>query len=418
MSASTRNLIIWLVMALVASGAAWLWFANMEQRWEAQPRRDVLGTEPMRAAQRLMQAHGYQVMEDRSLGKTLAAPLPDGTLILLQNGSALTELQLDQLLRWVNRGNTLVVQPPVAGMVRIAECKPMSAKAGDKAEGKAAASDEDEDDDAPAAQSKRPLAQRFGVISGYVSYPLEKPGDRDKRAACTYRLRLPGSDHDLRLEPSNRLLHDDGPAKPAQVADTQGVALRIHAHGKGRVVFVAESYFINQSLENQDHAELLLALLKLAPAQHVRVVRSLDALPWYQLLWNNFAALIIGLACLLALLLWRVVRRFGPVLPSAQPARRALLEHIDASARWLWRVPGGRDILLAAARMRTQSCLERWAAHLQRMAPTEQLAALAAASGLPLADIDAALNHTAAKLPLAFTRQIRTLAQLRLLHER
>src|SRR3546814_3831009 len=51
----------------------------------------------------------------------------------------------------------------------------------------------------------------------------------------------------------------------------------------------------------------------------------------------------------LAAWLWMRTQRFGPRLPSPEPARRALLEHVQASGEHLWRY-GRASALYAAVR--------------------------------------------------------------------
>jgi hypothetical protein len=134
--------------------------------------------------------------------------------------------------------------------------------------------------------------------------------------------------------------------------------------------------------------------------------------------WKNYQKAVIALAALLALLFWASVRRFGPVLPDPAPARRSLMEHINASGAWLWKAKGGRQVLIDAARADLQATLQRRAPALLRLSETQQHDELALISGLAPAVIAHAMHYEPASVDAEFTRQIHTLQTLRKHYER
>jgi hypothetical protein len=215
-------------------------------------------------------------------------------------------------------------------------------------------------------------------------------------------------------------------APPPLHGDAAGDAVRVYAEGRGHVVLLAQNYFDNHHLGRYDHAEMLLGLTRLSKSaqpgkpfgQHFLIVRGLDMAKWYEALWENFRPGLIGIGCVLSLLLWTALRRFGPTLPEPALERRSLLEHIDASGRWLWQVAGGREMLLGAARSAANKAWQRRRPELLRLHPDQQIERLAEACNLAGADLVSALRHPAGKTPAAFTRQIQTLRQLRKSHER
>jgi hypothetical protein len=152
--------------------------------------------------------------------------------------------------------------------------------------------------------------------------------------------------------------------------------------------------------------------------RNVTFIHSRISVPWYQLLWMHHYMVLVSLAVLSILLFWSAVRRFGPMLPDLVPARRALMEHIDASGIWLARAPGGRALLLAAAREDLQATLLRRAPALQRMTAPQQCEELARQSSLDPALIDSALYGEPSSIDSEFTRQIRTVQTLRKHYER
>jgi hypothetical protein len=70
-------------------------------------------------------------------------------------------------------------------------------------------------------------------------------------------------------------------------------------------------------------------------------------------LWNflkeNAAPALAASAVLLALWVWSIAPRFGPVAPDLPPGRRRLLDHLRASGRYYW-ARGLRSRLVVAAR--------------------------------------------------------------------
>lgn len=196
-------------------------------------------------------------------------------------------------------------------------------------------------------------------------------------------------------------------------------SLRSYQYGKGQVVMAPGHLFRNEALRHHDHGALLLGLARLNEAgKHITIVKSRTVVPWYSLLWMHYQMLLIALAALAALLFWHAVRRFGPLLPDPAPARRSLMEHIDASGAWLWKAGGGRQVLIDAARADLHATLQRRAPALLRMPEAQQHDELARLCGLSAADVAAAMHYEPARFDTDFTRQIRTLQILRKHHER
>lgn len=89
-----------------------------------------------------------------------------------------------------------------------------------------------------------------------------------------------------------------------------------------------------------DHAELLMALLRLNPnyaRQPLRLIWSNDEISlWDKLLTEAWMALA-ALAALVLMWLWRVIPRFGPLEPEPPPAEQRLAAHLEASGRFFWK---------------------------------------------------------------------------------
>ena len=222
---------------------------------------------------------------------------------------------------------------------------------------------------------------------------------------------------------SDALQRFDGKGPAPLWGDTYGLAVQVYAEGRGKVAMVAsdplDSYFDNDALGDFDHGELLVLLAGLqGPKAPVLLVQQNNTIGWGAWLWQHCRPVVLGLAALLLLWTWNATRRFGPLLPEAATARRALIEHIEASGRWLWRLPQGRALLLEAVRQRTEKQLLRRLPELHALGGDERARRLARLVRLPEAQVRDALHGPAAARAADFTRQISTLQQLRAHHER
>jgi hypothetical protein len=206
---------------------------------------------------------------------------------------------------------------------------------------------------------------------------------------------------------------------PPLIADDEAKALRVYPHGKGRVVIIAENYFNNYRLPAYDHGELLLGLTALnARGKNVTLIQRVDIASWFDIVWHAAPYAICTLAAFLLLWAWSSMRRFGPQLPEPEDRRRALLEHVDASGRWLWKSTKGRETMLAAMRRATERTLARRIPELRKMPQERQIERLAADGKMSRADLERALQDAPGRLPIEFTRQIQSLQELRAYYER
>ncbi|MEO7577635.1 MAG: DUF4350 domain-containing protein [Massilia sp.] len=436
-----RPLLIGAVTLLIAALGLWWWQANMERRVAAVPRvSEAARRDRMLVAARLLRANGHPVQVAGSLAELPLDRLPGGTVLVGDGLGIVSPKQAALLLAWVGRGNTLVTRPrwinpdehplegelpPPGALQPEAELPeafrtPKAGKAGAPAKPQTTLAEVD------------PIAALLGVrltgmprLRDCKRLTEPEPGvncqNKDTPAQLNYLL-LPGAANRLELGATTERLigvADTGAANPLLLRDQRGVVLRVYQVGQGHIAMLADNYFDNGDLRRYDHGELLLALADLNQASPgVTIIKHFNAPSWQRALWNYASLALISVAAGLALLLWRALARFGPPLPAPAQERRSLIEHIRASGAWLWKADGGPDLLLAAARDETLALIRRRAPGLLRAAPTEINAALAAASGLPWAAIDAALHQSAAPQPARFTSQIRTLQTLRNHYER
>ncbi len=431
---------------LVLAGGTYAWFHFMEKRWLAIPHQSVETLRnPLLAAERLLATRGYDARADLTLPLLLQQGLTPGTVMLTDNRGMVTVAQAEALLAWVADGNTLIVRPQWAyladdddeaadeeAITELVERDPIGVWFGVNQTSRpvpdtASSSDANADAKNPAPADDSGKTDTDSNANG----DGKKDGKADKKAAkksttkpakrpIEYaHVQLPNAPHELLIRRNySRLINaEDGP-DPA-LTDATGETIQIFAEGDGHVVFLASEPFTNQSIGAADHAELLLALVALGDnGKSVRFITELDMPAWYDALWQHFRWALIGAAVVLLTWLWRAVVRFGPLQAEPDPARRAQLEHVQASARWLWRLSGGREQLLTAVRTDVEAVLLRHLPSLRRLPEAARHQQIAEHCALPLADVVFALQAPAAQLPVDFTRQIHLLQLMRQTHER
>ncbi len=199
---------------------------------------------------------------------------------------------------------------------------------------------------------------------------------------------------------------DDAPAAPngdAPAASTDAdSAPPPVASGAGLITRLPSGWFArNEQLDAPGHGAALWAALQrdgAPPAGVIMVVRG-EAPSLSRLILETAWRLLIDLALTFAA--WVAAqRRFGPPIPPPAPSRRRLMEHVEASGRFLWR-RGEVEALLAPAR---RAALARW--------PDADPDAVAASSGLSADAVREALAPTHRDRRV-FTRVARTLQNLR-----
>jgi hypothetical protein len=424
-------ILIALLALLLAGGGYELWHLLFHKVWRGEVHySEAEAKNPMLAATRLLEARGHAVRIEPMLSYQLLNQLPDGVLLLSPFARQPDERQARLLLDWVRRGNTLIMTP---GWVQNTD---------DKAK----------DPKPVSEQLPDPMGKHFGVAQSARTRmdetcridPLEakhlaqRAAEREEadeedeegkpaqpqpptRLVC---LNAPGAANTIELRrQSDTLQRFEGKGPAPLWGDTHELAVLVYAEGRGKVAMVASdqenNYFDNEGLRAFDHGELLLLLAGQSGATApVTLVQHNETLGWAGWLWQHCRPVLLGLVALLLLWTWNATRRFGPLLPEAAGERRALIEHIEASGRWLWKLPQGRALLLNAVRQRTEKQLLRRLPELHALSPAERARRLARLTRLPEPQVSNALLGAASARAAEFTQQISTLQQLRAHYER
>jgi hypothetical protein len=295
--------IVLAALALLGGLAVLWWHANFEK----VPSRDWVGPSgearwrDFLAAERLVQRMGGIARELQAFPGADQIN-PGATLLLPHRRQALDAGRIEDILRWVQRGGHLVAEAELLGV-----------------------------DD--------PLFDRIGLARRVDTGPvqplrIEVAKGRALAVAMGSRTVFDVSARDLRL-----------------LGGTQQAArLASFAHGRGLITVAASlSFAHNRNIGENDHAELLWHLVTMGAARELQVYFKPERLSLWGFLKEHAAPALAAGGLLLALWLWSIMPRFGPVTPDAPPGRRRLLDHLRASGRYFW-VKGLRSRLVVAAR--------------------------------------------------------------------
>jgi Domain of unknown function (DUF4350) len=319
------------------------------------------------AARMLLTRMGSNVQESSDLARLDAFPTT-GTIFLAAERSDMTPERAARLLEWVEAGGHLVLG-------------------------------------AQRELARDPLFEQLGVSA-------ERNADR-RAASKPDEVELPDGTR-LRVDflPSPRLYDEDETASWQHESGGGIRMLRIpYEHGS---VTVLSTYrpFSNPAIGRLDHAELLWRLAADAgkPAP-VWLVRRLDVESLPRWLIEHALPAMAALVLFLALALWRVVPRFGPLQPPPAPGRRSLVEHLSAMGRF-YSMQRQLPRLIHVLRQNGLDLLGTRAPETRGMDGALRLKAAARLSGLRPRELLQAFTAPAAT-PHEFTNAVRVLAAFR-----
>jgi hypothetical protein len=359
----SRVLIAGGVALLAGLGLAWF-FASFER----VPYKERIGPSnearlrPFLAAERFAEAMEVESDEVRSLPELDSLPA-GAVLVLPAQRQALESKRMNQLAAWVGRGGHLVVEAEYLGV-------------------------------------PDPLLDLLGVTRNPIEAGSGKPLLVDVGGGRPLAVVLP-TRMGLKAEQAGKLLVRAGPPDAAQLVS--------YRRGAGFVtVAVSLDFARNQRIGQHDHAELLWQLINLNPAApSLLVFNRPERLSLWGFLAEHAAEALGASLALLALWLWRIAPRFGPVAPDAPPARRRLLDHLRASGRYYWALDL-RERLLVAARDAALRRVLRAQPEFAAAQPQERAPRLAALVGVSAAEAQRLLDAGGAIRGAAFIEVMRT----------
>lgn len=132
----------------------------------------------------------------------------------------------------------------------------------------------------------------------------------------------------------------------------------------------------------------------------------------WDLLKENAPEVLLACAILVLLWLWASARSFGPLVDATPPPRRSIMEHIDATGRFAWRLQG-LSALTDEAINATQRAAERRDPGLTHRPATQQAERIAKLTGQPAQEIADAMNPGEHDKAAEFIEAISTLQKIR-----
>ncbi|MEM8955523.1 MAG: DUF4350 domain-containing protein [Verrucomicrobiota bacterium] len=181
--------------------------------------------------------------------------------------------------------------------------------------------------------------------------------------------------------------------------------------GKGRVTVISHAHpFRNPNIGDDDNALLFWKIIQLQPGNGARFIIAGRTSLW-SMIWQYGWTVVIGLALVIALWLWKSLTRFGPLQSPENNGARDFFEHIDMTGKFLWR-RGNTESLLEPLRQNTMLSLhKKW--HLNRtpgaLLQQPDLERIADHTGLPIEVIRNALLKTKITDSAELTRTVREL---------
>ena len=342
----THVIVASLVGALVVLGVAW--FLNTHDRvtkeeWvgpsgEAQLR-------PFLAAQRFAERMGLKVREVRSLPELDSLPA-GGVLLIPNRRQELHATKVSELVRWVEGGGHLVAEAEVLGVP-----DPLLDQLGIKR--------------STAEAVRKPLLAEVPAAGRKLSVYF---GDGMKLEVPPADVRLRAGTHLVSFERGGGMV-------------SAATSLRFARNPGYEDHFAKLRKVPSRSIAGLDHAPLLLQVLTLTPGRELIVYFRPERLSLWGFLKDNAAPALVAVGLLLALWVWSIVPRFGPVTPDAPPGRRRLLDHLRASGRYYW-VKGLRSRLVVAARDAALRRIARAQPDFATASPAERASRLASLIGI------------------------------------
>jgi hypothetical protein len=375
-----------IVVALAVAGAAWF-FNNfdrvLEKQWvgfQGEARRNAF-----LASERLLARMGVSVRHAKLPGELRELP-GNGTLILPDRRSALAPDERRHLIEWVEGGGHLIV--------------------------------EDENYRLPDY-----ILDALGVTRKPTPQPPPKPTPKAKAEERSPKpvetrfveVRLPHAPAPMRVR-MHSLQTLEAPHASLRVESKDATHLVHFPRGRGQVTVLNDLEFMrNGSIGQSDHAEFVWQLVRFQPdTAAVFVFDRPQRLSLARWLVDNAWAALAGGALLLALWLWRVAPRFGPLAPDPEPARRRLLDHLRASGRYLWSA-GGAATLAESAREAALRRIGRAQPDFAGLAAAERGERLEASFGLAAGEAQRVLQRAQTLVPHEFVSTMRVFQRI---HER
>lgn len=333
---------------------------------------------PWLAAGRLLERQGLRVRTAPQYG---GVPAHAGVIVLATPLDYLDNAEQDALLAWVRQGGHLVSElTDISASTRSGSSERLAAQLDVRLL----------EHDFSAAEKKQLAREKDGR-------PTRLDGEGTLQAGFT-------ADYFLAA----------GKRAPAWSAgDRYGPHAMRFATGRGRITLLSDLAWLgNDRLGEGDHGALLWRVVDAAPGSEVWLIPGIERPSLLAVILEKATPLVVAISIFALAWLWSASRRFGPLAPLPEPARRRLAEHLEASGRYLMR-HGGLGALHNASRERLLARVHRRHPQWRRLATPELAQRLAERARIEPAAVQRLLQQAPPQQLLPFAADIRLINRLR-----
>ncbi len=379
----TSRAVLWLLAGLILIGGIWYtqWFYNNFEKVTEEQRVDI-SPEATRnrflAAERFLTMLGYEAESFRARNLITMLPPTSDALLVRRMPPEMSDQQIDTLDKWVEAGGVLILAPqyfyeddetnnPFLDYLGVRMVSP-------------AAVDEDEVEEATVSFSIENAAADAADRSVYRQVKLSLASEANPVTVSFRR---------------DRVLEDREGWSSETFGSEQGANYLKIAFGQGRVLVLSDlDLFTNDWINKDDNAFLLSYLV--GGSRKVWLQYSIDAVPLPQLVWQKIPFIVCTLVILLVLMGWRLFLYTGPRLTLQNLQRRNLLEHIDATANYAWRIDRASSLFENNRKALEQAWRARHPA-LNSMDNTQRSEWIAEKTGMAATAVERSLYHEITK---------------------
>lgn len=335
---TANRLFLWLLGALLLGGVLWYgyWFATHFERQTREVRSDI-SPEARRnqflAAELFLQQAGQAVASQRSRDIFSLQPDTADTIFLGNYARLFLERNHERLLDWVEQGGHLIFVP----YERDEEESPLPLL--DELGVELVTLELDEDIALHCEDSLEPCSEESRGEDGEG-----ETTDSEQRVTVDFQTDRPGEFRARFL--ADRYLYDGNESAELVVGDAVMPNLLRYSLGAGSVTVLSDNeLFHNSQIGEKDHAYLFAKLV--GSEGKVWLFYSAEMPSLLEQLWQRAPYLLLLTLLLLVMAGWRLLLRSGPHLTARYDGRRNLLEHLDASAEFSWRIDQAQLLLHA-----------------------------------------------------------------------
>ncbi len=319
------------------------------------------------AAEYFLRELGYEVESDSNRARLLEPHTANETILLNSYGPNLSPSHFDSLKQWIASGGHLIFTTNDFH------------------------NESNEEDD----ENKTPFNQlliEYGIQAWYTNFTEDLPypeGD------YVYKFILHNDENvNLKFYPSYHL-RDTKNIADFTLRDQYGIHLLQFKIGNGTVTVLSDNFlFSNYNLGENDHAYLLSVLGATNTLENSKILLlyNIESDSIFTLIWKNAKHASIAFLIFIAIVLWSMQNRFGPIQKLNDFSSRNIIEHLNATARYSWRKDKGIRLLHQSRLSFEQTLLARYPV-LKNMSTSERAEHLSKILETDISSIDLALFH-------------------------